>query len=89
MLGGCVEIVQAGMLVAPDGPVTEQVSATFPVKPPLGVTLMGTWMTPPRHPITNELPESEKEALPLLDTVISRARYTCVPAELYAVKISW
>ena len=89
MLGGCVDTVHAGTLVAPDGPVTEQVSATFPVKPPLGVTLTGTWIDPPRHPIVKELPDSEKEALPLLDTVISRARYTCVPAELYAVKISW
>ena len=88
MLEGCVEIVQAGMLVAPDGPVTEQVSATFPVKPPLGVTLMGTWIDPPRHPIVKELPESEKEG-PLPDTVISRVAYTWVPAVLYATKISW
>ena len=75
-------MVQAGILTAPEGPVTEQPSVTCPVKPPLGVTVTGTWMDPPRHPITKELPESENEALLLPDTVISRVAFTCVPAVL-------
>jgi hypothetical protein len=75
-------MVQAGILTAPEGGLTEQASATFPVKPLLGVTLMGTWIAPPRHPMTNELPESKKEPLPLPDTVILRVAFTCVPAVL-------
>ena len=74
--GGCAEMVQAGILTAPDGALTEQASAIVPVNPPLGVTLTGTWIEPPRHPITNGLPESEKEALPLATTVILRVAYT-------------
>jgi len=63
MVEGCVDTVQVGILVAPVGPVTTQVSGTFPVKPPLGVTVIGTWIDPPRQPIVNELPDSEKEAV--------------------------
>lgn len=76
MVAGCSDTVQAGMLTAPEGPETEQASATFPVKPPLDVTVMGTWSAPPRHVIVNELPESEKEPPPLPDTVISRVAVT-------------
>ena len=53
--------VQVGMLTAPDGAMTEQVSGTVPVNPPLGVTVMGTWMDPPRQVIVKLLPESEKD----------------------------
>jgi len=64
MAGGWLETVHVGMLTAPAGvPFTVQLMVTVPVKPPLGVTVMGTWITPPRHPITNKLPDNENEEL--------------------------
>ena len=56
-----MDTVQVGRLTAPDGPVTEQVNGTFPVNPPLGVTVIGTWTDPPRHVIVNGLPDKVKE----------------------------
>jgi hypothetical protein len=44
--GGWVT-VQVGTSAAPDGPVTAHVSATLPVKPPLGVTVMVDVVAPP------------------------------------------
>jgi len=62
MVGGCVDTVQVGILTAPVGPATAQVSGTFAVNPPLGVTVTGTWIDPPRQPIVNELPVIENDA---------------------------
>lgn len=66
MVAGCVDTVQVGMLTAPDGPVTAQVSGTFPVNPPLGVKVTGTWMDPPRQPMVNELPLIANDEPPLM-----------------------
>ena len=56
-----MESVHVGILTAPNGPVTEQVNGTFPVNPPLGVTVTGTWTDPPRHAIVNGLPDKVNE----------------------------
>ena len=56
-----MDTVHVGRLTAPDGPVTEQVNGTFPVNPPLGVTVIGTWRDPPRHVIVNGFPDNAKE----------------------------
>src|SRR5579863_10533953 len=82
MVGGCSEMVQAGMLTSPEAPVTEQLNATLPVKPPLGVTVMGTWITPPRHPITKEFPLSENEGV--LVPIVYAALATALVALLVA-----
>jgi len=49
------------MLTAPDGAATEQVRGTSPVNPPLGVTVIGTWMDPPRQVMVNVLPDKLKD----------------------------
>jgi hypothetical protein len=61
-----VDTVHVGILIAPAGPVTEQVSGTLPVNPPLGVTLTGSWRDPPRQVIVNEFPASVNKG-PTLD----------------------
>jgi hypothetical protein len=53
--------VQVGILTAPDGAETEHVNGTSPVNPPLGVTVIGTWIDPPRHVIVNVLPDKLKD----------------------------
>ena len=70
--------VQVGRPTAPDGPVTEQVNGTFPVNPPLGVTVTGTWTDPPRHVIVNGLPDNVKD-LVLDPTTYAALETTLVP----------
>ena len=71
-----MDTVHVGRLTAPEGPVTEQVNGTFPVNPPLGVTVTGKWRDPPRHVIANALPDKLK------DRVADPMRYAALETTL-------
>ena len=82
MIVVCAGTVQVGASTAPVGPVIAQESATFPVKPPLGVTLMVEVPVAPGDPMLAVVPLNAKAGAPGWPVTVTRTLVvTVLPPE--------